>query len=378
MGESSSSRSSSRRGSATAETTTEFSNVTLKKSQRVKGDHSKFEVEQVNLKPIPVGEEEESTVTSSLRIREEARASPDTHQRVFRETKFEGGDDDYLNIKSSLDKLKKKESSASSEDLAAKATEVENAAPTEEDTAAKPKVVKDASPAEADAAAKPILYRRRGKLSDEAEAAEKVKLKPVVKTDKTRSFTSSIECIKKAVDDDEANDRARLSRSSSSNLTKMSFTSSLDNIAIADQKPHEKVHLSCFSKEMGSDVDLVRVCQDQGEGKHEVKLEFEIEGRDVKGRDLEDEEEEVVEVVKKTVGVVVDDETSERLKAEKKDKIEQREVENDEVKLHKLRKAPSIDGLFQRQDVQAAFTFTLPFQNEEPTTKLSLEIPNLS
>jgi len=385
--ESSSSRSSSRRGSATAETTTEFSNITLKKSQRVKGDHSKFEVEQVNLKPIPVGEEEESTVTSSsLRIREEARASPDTHQRVFRETKFEGGDDEYLNIKSSLDKLKKKESSASSEDLTAKATEVENAAPTEEDTTAKPKVVKDASPAEADAAAKPILYRRRGKLSDEAEAAEKVNLKPVVKTDKTRSFTSSIECIKKAVDDDdEANNRARLSRSSSSNLRKMSFTSSLDNIAIADQKPHEKVHLSCFSKEMGSDVDLVRVCQDQGEGKHEVKLEFEIEGRDVKGRDLEDEEEEemeeveeVVEVVKKTVGVVVDDETSERLKAEKKDKIEQSEVENDEVKLHKLRKAPSIDGLFQRQDVQAAFTFTLPFQNEEPTTKLSLEIPNLS
>merc|ERR1712168_1518307 len=112
--ESSSSRSSSRRGSATAETTTEFSNVTLKRSQIVKGDHSKFEVEQVNLKPIPVGEEEEATVTtsSSLRIREEARASPDTHQRVFRETKFEGGDDEYLNIKSSLDKLKKKESSA--------------------------------------------------------------------------------------------------------------------------------------------------------------------------------------------------------------------------------------------------------------------------
>merc|ERR1711931_3051 len=237
-------------------------------------------------------------------------------------------------------------SSASLEDLTAKATEVENAAPTEEDTAAKPKVVKDASPAEADAAAKPILYRRRGKLSDQAEAAEKVNLKPVVKTDKTRSFTSSIECIKKAVDDDEANNSARLSRSSSSNLRKMSFTSSLDNIAIADQKPHEKVHLSCFSKEMGSDVDLVRVCQDQGEGKHEVKLEFEIEGRDVKGRDLEDEEEEemeeveeVVEVVKKTVGVVVDDKTSERLKAEKKDKIEQSEVENDEVKPHKLRKA---------------------------------------
>merc|ERR1712168_1086893 len=129
--ESSSSRSSSRSGSAAAETKTESSNVTLKKSQIVKGDHSKFELEQVNLKPIPVGEEVESTDTSSsLRIREEARATSDTHQRVFRETKFEGGDDEYLNIKSSLDKLKKKESSASSEDLAAKATEVENAAPT--------------------------------------------------------------------------------------------------------------------------------------------------------------------------------------------------------------------------------------------------------
>merc|ERR1712243_27012 len=60
-------------------------------------------------------------------------------------------------------------------------------------------------------------------------------------------------------------------------LRKMSFTSSLDNIAVGSEKK-EKVHLSCFSKEMGSHVDLVQVCQEQGDGKHEVKLEFELGG----------------------------------------------------------------------------------------------------
>merc|ERR1712042_68229 len=54
------------------------------------------------------------------------------------------------------------------------------------------------------------------------------------------------------------------------------------------------------------------------------------------------------------------------------------EIVEEVTTLQKMRKAPSIDGLFQRQDVQAAFTFTLPFQNEQPTTKLSLEIPSLS
>merc|ERR1719495_2888397 len=60
----------------------------------------------------------------------------------------------------------------------------------------------------------------------------------------------------------------------------MSFTSSLDNIAIGSEE-REKVHLSCFSKEMGSNVDLVQVCQEQEEDKHEVKLEFKIEENDV-------------------------------------------------------------------------------------------------
>merc|ERR1719334_552924 len=60
----------------------------------------------------------------------------------------------------------------------------------------------------------------------------------------------------------------------------MSFTSSLDNIAIGREE-REKVHLSCFSREMGSNVDLVQVCQEQEEGKHQVKLEFKIEENEV-------------------------------------------------------------------------------------------------
>merc|ERR1711872_378879 len=158
--------------------------------------------------------------------RREERASSTC--RVQRETKFEGGDDEYSDIKSSLDKLKKKEAEASAAEAALR---------------------KEAMPNDA-ADAKPIVYRRRKPLSSEEEEAEKVNLKPV-------------------------------------NLKKrLSFTSSLENIAVKEQG--EKVHLSCFSKEMGSNVDLVQVCQDQGEGKHEVKLEFEIEGKQVK----KDEEEE--------------------------------------------------------------------------------------
>merc|ERR1719357_2157538 len=126
---------------------------------------------------------------------------------------------------------------------------------------------------------------------------------------------------------------------------------------------------------MGSNVDLVQVCQERGEGKHEVKLEFEIEGQEAKA--VKQPEEKVLTwTADETVvdATTVDNETGERLRA----KEEEEEVVEEVVTLHKIRKAPSIDGLFQRQDVQAAFTFTLPYQNEEPATKLSLEIPNLS
>merc|ERR1719334_2671699 len=198
----------------------------------------------------------------------------------------------------------------------------------------------------------------------------------------------------------------------------MSFTSSLDNIAIGREE-REKVHLSCFSKEMGSNVDLVQVCQEQEEGKHEVKLEFKIgesekpiEQKENDGQLEEDLTERIVEKrlswmaaaeVEQSTEEAVKEVIEERLCAtetaveggagisrsqaeenhkedeeESEEEMEEEIVEEVTTTLQKIRKAPSIDGLFQRQDVQAAFTFTLPFQNEQPTTKLSLEIPSLS
>jgi len=590
------SSSSSRRGSATSETTAEFANVSLKKTKRVQGDQSKFEVEQVSLKPIPVGEGEETTVSSSsMGMRREERASSATRQRVLRETKFEANDEEYHDIKSSLDRLKKKDASPakalSVEDDTAEGKKKAPKKPAlaEEDAAAKPlafrrpkrltkeeeeaekvqlkpidrqksskdntpaiaddeddavarslasrrskrmaqekeqvekvqlkqviqeksskdeattkdeaailslaekkqeklpqqkdaekiqppesvkakKSSKDASPAEDDAAAKPVAYRRPKKLpKEEEDEAEKIHLKPISREKKT--FTTSIECLKKATEEEERQEMKMkmerpvllrktsytssldniaiggeeqkqvhlicLSKENSGSasavaenkpplLRKMSFTSSLDNIAIGSEE-REKVHLSCFSKEMGSNVDLVQVCQEQEEGKHEVKLEFKIEENDVKesekqkkendGRLEEDLTERIIErrlswmaaaekgqTTEEAVEELVEEVIEERLRAtetaveggagvsrlqaeenNKEDEEEsEEEMEEEEVveevttTLQKIRKAPSIDGLFQRQDVQAAFTFTLPFQNEQPTTKLSLEIPSLS
>jgi len=357
----------SRRGSAAASTEApEFTGLTLKKSTRVQSQESKFQVESVSLKPIPVGEGEEASVASSasagIRPEEESsKASPVVARRreerasstcrVQRETKFEGGDDEYSDIKSSLDKLKKKE---------AEAAAAAEAAPRKE---------ADAGNDAADA--KPIVYRRRKPLSSEEEEAEKVNLKPV-NLKKRLSFSSSIEClVKKGAEEDDGESK----RPPFTNLKRApSFTSSLENIAVKEQG--EKVHLSCFSKEMGSNVDLVQVCQDQGEGKHEVKLEFEIEGKQVK-KEAEEEEEEVVEEWTETTTTTTTTTTT-GMEGETERAAEEAEEEREEGKLHKLRKAPSIDGLFQRQDVQAAFTFTLPFQKEESTPKLSLEIPNLA
>merc|ERR1712142_1036668 len=392
--ENSSSRSASRRGSAASESA-EFANVSLKKAQMVKGDQSKFQVEQVSLKPIPAGQGEEDTNAissegwhaeraSSVTRQRHERSSSVSRQRVMRETKFEANDEEYLDIKSSLDKLKKRE-----------ATPV---------TADSPK--KDSTPAE-DAAAKPLVYRRGKKLSRDEEEAEKVTLKPVVRKSAEKeeekekvqlkpipkTFTSSIECIKKAVDaeEDETVKKTPL-------LRKMSFTSSLDNIAVGGEEK-EKVHLSCFSREMGSNVDLVQVCQEQGDGKHEVKLEFELGGNQVEVKEqaakdeIKDEaEDNAVEKIEAScqqakeaieerlnANITVNTETGEKEdKAEESEEEEEEEIREEIVTLHKIRKAPSIDGLFQRQDVQAAFTFTLPFNNEQLNTKLSLEIPNVS
>merc|ERR1712240_19452 len=259
------------------------------------------------------GEVEEDSKTSfssegvkqterSLSFKRRDRSSSASRQRVQRETKFEANDEEYHDIKSSLDKLKKRE-----------------ATPVRAEAA-----LRDVSPKD-DAAAKPIVYRRKKLVAPEDEEAEKVHLKPVIRkslekeeddaervqlkkpVEKRLSFVSSIECIKKAVEEEEEQEvkRAPLMR-------KMSFTSSLDNIAIASDEK-EKVHLSCFSREMGSNVDLVQVCQDQGQGKHEVKLQFEIEANQTKS-----EAETEAKIKAETKAEI---QTEVEVKAESKDEV---------------------------------------------------------
>merc|ERR1712168_1500812 len=131
---------------------------------------------------------------------------------------------------------------------------------------------------------------------------------------------------------------------------------------------------------------------------HEVKLEFELGGNQVEVKEqaakdeIKDEAEDYAvekmeascqqakEAIEERLiaNITIDSETGEKEKTEESEEEEEEEIREEVVTLHKIRKAPSIDGLFQRQDVQAAFTFTLPFNNEQPNTKLSLEIPNMS
>merc|ERR1719481_1793457 len=109
---------------------------------------------------------------------------------------------------------------------------------------------KDASPAEDDAAAKPVAYRRPKKLpKEEEDEAEKVHLKPICREKKT--FTSSIECLRKATEEEEERQEMRMKMERPVLLRKTSYTSSLDNIAIGGEE-QKQVHLICFSKEENS------------------------------------------------------------------------------------------------------------------------------
>merc|ERR1719167_1880513 len=114
---------------------------------------------------------------------------------------------------------------------------------------------KDASPAEDDASAKPVAYRRPKKLAKEEEdEAEKVHLKPICREKKT--FTSSIECLKKATEEEEERQEMKMKMERPVLLRKTSYTSSLDNIAIGGEE-QKQVHLICFSKEnFGSAADV--------------------------------------------------------------------------------------------------------------------------
>merc|ERR1711915_722481 len=72
-------------------------------------------------------------------------------------------------------------------------------------------------------------------------------------------------------------------------IKRMSFTS-CENINLSSQPDSEKVHLSVFSREMGSNHDLVQICQDQGQGKHEVKLQFMLGQREEEKKEKQKEE----------------------------------------------------------------------------------------
>merc|ERR1719334_1880530 len=124
-------------------------------------------------------------------MRREERASSVTRQRVLRETKFEANDEEYHDIKSSLDRLKKKDASP------AQALSVEDdAAEGKKKASHKPALAED------DAAAKPLAFRRPKRLAREEEEAEKVQLKPIDRQKSSKDNTS-------AIDDNEDDEIAR-------------------------------------------------------------------------------------------------------------------------------------------------------------------------
>merc|ERR1712135_191158 len=148
-------------------------------------------------------------------------------------------------------------------------------------------------------------------------------------------------------------------------IKRMSFTSS-ENINLSSQPDTEKVHLSVFSREMGSNHDLVQICQDQSQGKHEVKLQFMLGQREEeeKEQQKEEESEEEEETSEEVVVIQRLERTESRLTKAFEDAEELVECSGSQStgpkRLNPLRKAPSVDGLFQTQEVNAAFTFKLP------------------
>jgi len=368
----------------------------LKKTSRVQSDHSKFELEHVNLTGFS-----------------KAKAGNETVEIPREDNELETHSD-------SLQKLKKKTEHVEEESEIAKDASPVNGDPESESKKnEKPPVLPPVFTAPFED--HPVFYRRKPRRSETDEQ-------------KRKSF----------ILDGEASGPAR-----PSNLRRQSFTSSLENIHVADQQQHEKVHLSVFTKEMGSNVDLVQVCE-KTEEKQEAKLEFsdltsislfpstnatqsteQIENGLQKARsstkinakvdslrssaktsrdespvkelldakaalrkaklskskqsNLELEEVHLKPVLRENESEENLESTEEILNAAKcilqsyktKEGAEQTQVESDSGveeesatseseseaksgKLHKLRKAPSIDGLFQTQDTHAAFTFKLP------------------
>jgi len=521
-----SSKTGSRRGSATEET--EMASINLKKTQRVQSDQSKFELEHVDLKGFKNGEVGEDSVQNQINQTIKQSKASNLEKKKFEKMekkKFESGDDEFESISDSLTKLKKGGSRAGSPDqedpefMKVSLKQTPNSSnhhsgassrrgSTAEETEISQMNLKRTSRVKSDHSKLELEHvnltgfskakagnetveipREDNELETHSDSLQKLKKKtehveeeseiakdaspvnedpeseskknekppvlppvftapfedhPVFYRRKPRRSETDEQKRKSVILDGEASGPSR-----PSNLRRQSFTSSLENIHVADQQQHEKVHLSVFTKEMGSNVDLVQVCK-KTEEKQEAKLEFsdltsislfpstnatqsteQIENGLQKARsstkinakvdslrssaktsrdespvkelldakaalrkaklskskqsNLELEEVHLKPVLRENESEENLESTEEILNAAKcilqsyktKEGAEQTQVESDSGveeesatseseseaksgKLHKLRKAPSIDGLFQTQDTHAAFTFKLP------------------
>merc|ERR1712135_261528 len=149
-------------------------------------------------------------------------------------------------------------------------------------------------------------------------------------------------------------------------IKRMSFTSS-ENINLSSQPDTEKVHLSVFSREMGSN--------------HEVKFQFMLGQREEEQKEEQKEEEsEEEEETREVVVIQRLERTESRLTKAFEDAEELDECSGSQsgsTRLNPLRKAPSVDGLFQTQEVNAAFTFKLPPEQQQQP-KLSFQLPTIA
>jgi len=498
------------RASATPEP--EFANVSLKKSKRVQGEQSKFELESVSLKPIPVGEvndeEKNSEFTSMERV---------SRCRVERTTKFESGDDEYENIQSSLNRLKGVQIEESEEErekrkeqerkereerdkerkereekaklerearekadkearerrekrareqketaikeqkereemekklkaeMEQKREEMEKVRKEKEERAKAEKEQREREMKEQEEKQrkereerlrkekeereqkqqeererKEQLKKQEAKIAEEErkireeqkekekqerkekirlEIEGKVKHKAEEKERKEKEREERVEEKLKLNEDAEektlyyrrrrSSEEKESSKARRNNLIKrMSFTS-CENINLSSQPDSEKVHLSVFSREMGSNHDLVQICQDQGQGKHEVKLQFMLGQREEEEKEKqkeekkEEESEEEEETSEEVVVIQRLERTESRLTKAFEDAEKLVECSGSQStgskRLNPLRKAPSVDGLFQTQEVNAAFTFKLPpEQQQQQQPKLSFQLPTIA
>merc|ERR1712136_654887 len=427
------------RASATPEP--EFANVSLKKSKRVQGEQSKFELESVSLKPIPVGEvneEEKNEFTSMERV---------SRCRVEKTTKFESGDDEYENIQSSLNRLKGVEVEESEEErekrkererkereerdkerkereekarlekearekadkearerrekrareqkeraikeqkekeemekklkaeMEQKREELERIRKEKEERARAEKELRDREMKEREEKQKKEREERLKKEAEIAEEERKIRAQQNERDKQERKEKIRLEIegkVKHKVEEKERKDKEREERveeklklsedaedktvyyrrrrsseekestkARRNNLNKrMSFTS-CENINLSSNSDTEKVHLSVFSREMGSNHD---------QGKHEVKLQFILGQREEEEKEeqKEEESEEEEETSEEVVVIQRLERTESRLTKAFEDAEELVECSGSQStgpkRLNPLRKAPSVDG----------------------------------